>query len=57
MALPLKVEIAIASGMTALGLCLLVYMIVVESEPGAIPLLLLLFGIGWLISTRFRRSP
>jgi hypothetical protein len=33
---------------------LLIYMISVESEPGAIPLLLMVGGTGWYFITRFR---
>lgn len=36
------------------GLVLLIYMIIVEDEPGAIPLLLIVFGAGWYIVTRSR---
>jgi hypothetical protein len=35
-----------------LGLVLLIYMISVESEPGAIPLLLIVGGTGWYFITR-----
>lgn len=31
---------------TAIGILLMIYMITVESEPGAIPLLLILLGAG-----------
>jgi hypothetical protein len=37
-----------------LGAVLLVYMVTVESEPGAIPLLLIVVGIGWYFVTRAR---
>ena len=37
-----------------LGVVLLIYMISVESEPGAIPLLLMVGGTGWYFITRFR---
>ncbi len=36
----------------AIGAVLLVYMVTVESEPGAIPLLLLVAGTAWLFLTR-----
>ncbi len=39
---------------TAIGIVLLVFMITVESEPGAIPLLLITFGTGWYFVTRYR---
>jgi cbb3-type cytochrome oxidase subunit 3 len=32
-----------------IGLVLLIYMITVESEPGALPLFLLLFGVVWFV--------
>jgi hypothetical protein len=38
----------------ALGAVLLVYMVTVESEPGAIPLLLIAVGSGWFFVTRAR---
>lgn len=39
--------------MVGIGLVLLTYMIIVESEPGALPLLLILAGIGGLaVKTR-----
>lgn len=38
----------------AAGLLLLAYMVAVESEPGAVPLLLIVVGIGWLIYARAR---
>lgn len=37
-----------------LGIALLIYMISVESEPGAIPLLLILGGTGWYFVSRPR---
>ncbi|MEL7833191.1 hypothetical protein [Fodinibius sp. Rm-B-1B1-1] len=39
---------------TVIGLALMVFMITVESEPGAIPLLLIVIGIGWYVISRFR---
>lgn len=36
------------------GVILMVGKIVVDSEPGAIPLLLVVLGIGWYITTRIR---
>lgn len=38
----------------ALALGLLVFMVTVESEPGALPLLLLVLGIGWHVAARRR---
>ena len=37
-----------------LGVVLLIYMISVESEPGAIPLLLIVVGAGWYFIMRTR---
>ncbi len=34
------------------GIILLVFMIITEDEPGAIPLLLVIFGAGWYLFTR-----
>ena len=36
-----------------LGTILLIYMIVYEGEPGALPLLILLIGIVWFAITRY----
>jgi len=36
------------------GILLLVYMIVVEDEPGAIPLMLITLGFGGFLITRFK---
>jgi hypothetical protein len=38
-----------------LGAILLIYMIAYEGEPGALPLLLVLIGISWLLIKRFRK--
>ena len=38
----------------AIGLGLLGYMISVEGEPGAVPLLLIVVGVGWFVTARFR---
>ena len=32
----------------------MIYMIAVEDEPGGIPILLVVLGIGWYLITRFR---
>ena len=46
---------AVLSALTvALGVLLLIYMIVVEDEPGALPLLLIVVGSGWYLITRAR---
>lgn len=38
----------------AIGVALLAYMIVVESEPGLVPLLVIGVGIGWYLAARGR---
>lgn len=38
----------------ALGVILLIFMITVEGEPGAIPLLLIVLGGGWYLTARAR---
>ncbi|MDX1408355.1 MAG: hypothetical protein R3330_09480 [Saprospiraceae bacterium] len=38
----------------AIGVVLMIYMIVVEDEPGAIPLLLIAVGAGWFFGERYR---
>jgi hypothetical protein len=40
--------------LVAVGLALLVYMVTVESEPGAIPLLLVVAGVTWYFVARRR---
>src|SRR5262245_9139001 len=42
---------------TAIGIALLVYMITVEDEPGAVPLALIALGIAWLVIARLRMRP
>ncbi len=37
-----------------IGVALLIFMIVVEDEPGAIPLLLIAAGTGWYFISRYR---
>ena len=39
-----------------LGLILMIFMITVEDEPGAIPLFMILSGIVWLYKTRLRNK-
>ncbi len=50
----LKVHAGLSVVLIAIGFALLVMMIVVESEPGALPLLMLFVGIGWYVVTRLR---
>jgi hypothetical protein len=49
-----KVHTALATVTIVLGAILLAYMVTVESEPGALPLLLLVVGGVWLLVTRAR---
>ncbi|MEF2551958.1 hypothetical protein VQ042_11405 [Aurantimonas sp. A2-1-M11] len=49
-----KTQKLVALGIGAVGLVLLVMMVVVESEPGAIPLALLLIGVVGYISGHMR---
>lgn len=37
-----------------IGLALLTFMIVVEDEPGALPLVLIVIGTGWYFFTRLK---
>lgn len=39
---------------TVMGAALMTFMIVVEDEPGGIPLLLIVAGTGWYFITRYR---
>ncbi|HAC15734.1 MAG TPA: hypothetical protein DCE78_07295 [Bacteroidetes bacterium] len=47
-----KINILLPITTIAIGLVLLTYMITVESEPGAIPLLLILVGTIWFFVTK-----
>ena len=38
----------------ALGVIFLIYMILVEDEPGAIPLIMIFIGLGWYFISRSR---
>lgn len=49
----LKIHSLLSLLTIALGGTLLIYMIVVEDEPGAIPLLLIVVGTGWYFFTRY----
>lgn len=49
-----RVQTALAAAVLALGLVLLATNIYVESEPGAVPLLIVLTGVAWLAITRYR---
>lgn len=50
----LKMQKIISALITAIGFALMVYMIAVEDEPGAIPLLLMVGGAAWFFITRAR---
>jgi len=39
--------------LTFIGIILATYMVIEESEPGALPLLLIVVGAGWYFITRF----
>lgn len=49
-----SVHTVLATLVIVLGVVLLIYMITVEDEPGAIPLLLIVSGTAWLIFARLR---
>ncbi len=38
--------------MIVIGIALMTFMVIVEDEPGAIPLLLIVMGTGWYFVTR-----
>ena len=50
----LKLQKIISVLITLLGIILLVYMITVEDEPGALPLLMIVTGSGWYFITKSR---
>ena len=50
----LKVHRMLSILTLVVGVMLMAYMILVESEPGAIPLLLVVLGTGWYFITRVR---
>lgn len=49
-----KVQLILSALTIALGVLLLVYMVTVEDEPGALPLMLIIAGTGWHLVTRRR---
>lgn len=51
------IQSIIALTILSLGIALLVYMIAVEGEPGALPLLLVIGGALWYLSLRKRIKP
>lgn len=50
----LKIHTLLSALTIIFGFALLIFMIVVEDEPGAIPLLLIVCGAGWYFITRHR---
>lgn len=50
----LKVHTLLSALTIVIGALLMTYMIYVESEPGALPLLLVVGGTGWYFITRAR---
>ena len=50
----LRVHTLLSVVTIVIGVALMAYMIVVEDEPGAIPLLLIVLGFGWYFATRAR---
>lgn len=50
----LKTQALIATIFMVVGILLMTFTITTESEPGALPLLLVVVGTGWYIITRFR---
>lgn len=50
----LRLHIVLSSALAATGAGLMAMMIVTESEPGAIPLLMVALGLGWRVVTRLR---
>ncbi len=52
-----NIQLIISVVILIIGVLLLVYMILVESEPGALPLALVLGGLAWMIiNLRLRKS-
>jgi len=49
----LKTHKLISTLLIVIGFVLLAFMILVEDEPGAIPLLLIVSGTGWYLFTKF----
>ena len=50
----LKVHALLSRGTLVIGLVLMIFMMYTESEPGALPLLLIVLGTGWYLVTRAR---
>jgi hypothetical protein len=54
MAHPTRIQLWLSAAVAMAGLALLVMMVVVESEPGALPLALLAGGLVWHVVARRR---
>lgn len=50
----LKLHARLSMAILVIGLVLMIFMITTESEPGALPLLLVVVGTGWHLVTRAR---
>lgn len=50
----LKIQSLLSVLLAVIGIVLMTFMIIVESEPGALPLLLILVGAGWYFITKFK---
>lgn len=51
---PLRTQKIVSVITILFGAILLTYMVVVESEPGAIPLLIIIMGAVWFIISQYR---
>lgn len=53
-----RVKVLLSVLIVVIGAVLLLFMVTVEGEPGAIPLVLIVLGIGWYVVARARvRAP
>lgn len=50
----LRMQARLSALTIAVGVALMIFMIATESEPGALPLLLIVVGTGWRLVTRAR---
>jgi len=50
----LKTQLLVSLIITTIGILLMIFMIISESEPGAIPLLIIIFGAGWYFITKLK---
>lgn len=50
----LKLHKLISLLITVIGIALMTFMIIAEDEPGAIPLALIIAGVGWYFISRAR---